>query len=155
VTDVVGKKNFDLSSLWGSTRSDYLPCEDSGLLHSSSSNGMSGYQQDSLLDKSSSDYQTNSFQGYNASQQQQPNRKSSDDWTSGWEDSEWVDSPVRPANSEKSKSSKTAAKSKAKKKESGGLLIDFGDEKTSAVAKDEKWDNDWEDEAWESLNKDD
>merc|ERR1719167_284081 len=45
VTDVVGKRNFDLSSLWGSTRSDYQPCEDSGLLHSQSS-GMIGYQQD-------------------------------------------------------------------------------------------------------------
>jgi len=33
MTEVVGKKNFDLSSLWGTTRSEYQPCEDSGLLH--------------------------------------------------------------------------------------------------------------------------
>ena len=36
VTDVVHKKGgLDLSSLWGTTRSEYLPCEDSGLLQSS------------------------------------------------------------------------------------------------------------------------
>ena len=36
VTDVVHKKGgLDLSSLWGTTRSEYLPCEDSGLLHQS------------------------------------------------------------------------------------------------------------------------
>ena len=36
VTDVVHKKGgLDLSSLWGTTRSDYLPCEDSGLMHQS------------------------------------------------------------------------------------------------------------------------
>ena len=33
MTDVVNKKSgFDLGSLWGSTRSEYLPCEDSGLV---------------------------------------------------------------------------------------------------------------------------
>ena len=36
VTDVVHKKGgLDLSSLWGTTRAEYLPCEDSGLLQSS------------------------------------------------------------------------------------------------------------------------
>merc|ERR1711892_1578196 len=34
-------KNFDLSSLWGSTRSEYQPCEDSGLLHTQG--GLGGY----------------------------------------------------------------------------------------------------------------
>ena len=35
-----------------------------------------------------------------------------------------------------------------------GLLIDFdGSEK--AAAKKDDWDNDWEDDAWESLNKND
>ena len=29
------KGGLDLSSLWGTTRSDYLPCEDSGLMHQS------------------------------------------------------------------------------------------------------------------------
>merc|ERR1719167_1957135 len=42
VTDVVGKKNFDLSSLWGTTRSEYQPCEDSGLLQTQG--GFGGYQ---------------------------------------------------------------------------------------------------------------
>merc|ERR1719369_394056 len=42
MTEVVGKKNFDLSSLWGSTRSEYQPCEDSGLLQTQG--GYGGYQ---------------------------------------------------------------------------------------------------------------
>ena len=40
MTDVVNKKSgLDLGSLWGSTRSDYLPCEDSGLMQTSGSGG--------------------------------------------------------------------------------------------------------------------
>merc|ERR1719228_1627908 len=42
VSDAVVKRNFDLSSLWGSTRSEYQPCEDSGLLHTQGGGG--GYQ---------------------------------------------------------------------------------------------------------------
>merc|ERR1719474_1052794 len=135
VTEVVGKKNFDLSSLWGSTRSDYQPCEDSGLLRSPS-NGMVGYQQDSLLQGSSSP--SNDYGGYNGANQnfkgfqddsKHQSRKDSDDWGSGWEESGWLEPAQKPANSEKQKSSKS---SKQKSKSGGGkegLLIDFGDEK--------------------------
>merc|ERR1711892_1036997 len=52
MTDVVGKKNFDLSSLWGSTRSEYQPCEDSGLLHTQE--GVGGYQDSLYQDRSPS-----------------------------------------------------------------------------------------------------
>ena len=55
--------------------------------------------------------------------------------------------------SEKTKSSKKSV-AKKDKKASEGLLIEFdGGEKE--VAKKDDWDNDWEDDAWESLNKDD
>merc|ERR1719167_1372557 len=58
VTEAVVKRNFDLSSLWGSTRSEYQPCEDSGLLHSSHG-GSGGYQD--ISDRSPSrEYSTGS-----------------------------------------------------------------------------------------------
>ncbi|XP_023328060.1 ADP-ribosylation factor GTPase-activating protein 1 isoform X2 [Eurytemora carolleeae] len=151
VTDVVGKRNFDLSSLWGTTRSDYQPCEDSGLMRSSS-NGMTGYQQDGLLqDKSPTE---DSYGGYNSSdnfqgfgEETKPDRKKSDDWGSGWDDSGWSESPQKPAPSEKTKTSKTA---KGKKMGNEGPLIDFGDEKEK-----DDWEDNWEDDAWQSLSKDD
>merc|ERR550517_112055 len=66
VSDAVVKRNFDLSSLWGSTRSEYQPCEDSGLLHSSQGGG-GGYQD--LSDRSpsrdfSSGGQNDNFGGF-------------------------------------------------------------------------------------------
>ena len=55
--------------------------------------------------------------------------------------------------SEKTKSSKKSV-AKKDKQAAEGLLIEFdGGEKE--VAKKDDWDNDWEDDAWESLNKDD
>jgi len=153
VTEAVGKKNFDLSSLWGSTRSDYQPCEDSGLLRSPS-NGMIGYQQDSLLQGKTSP--SNDYGGYNGGKFQgfgedskEKSRKDSDDWGAGWEDSGWSEPTQKPTKSEKKSSKAEKQKSKSDGKE--GLLIDFGQEKK--VDKDE-WAEDWDDdEAWESLEK--
>jgi len=157
VTEAVGKKNFDLSSLWGSTRSDYQPCEDSGLLRSPS-NGMLGYQQDSLLQGNTSpskDYggYTGSagFQGFGEDDKQK-SRKDSDDWGSGWEESGWSEPSQKPAKSEK-KTSKAGKQKGGKSEGKEGLLIDFGEEKKAAK---DGWAEDWEDEeAWESLEKND
>ena len=55
------------------------------------------------------------------------------------------------------KSSKTSPKKKnttgKHNTSSEGLLIDFDGEKSNA--KDDGWNDSWEDDAWESLNKDD
>jgi len=160
MTDAVGKRNFDLSSLWGSTRSDYLPCEDSGLLHSS--NGMSGYQQDSLLEDRSTgqDYSSggysasDNFKGFGDDSKQ--TRKDSDDWASGWEESGWSESPANKPAKAKAKTSKSSKALKpAGKKDGGGPLIDFGGEEKQSTGGD--WGDSWGDDdgAWESLNKDD
>lgn len=157
MTEVVGKKNFDLSSLWGSTRSEYQPCEDSGLLHTQGGNG--GYQ----------DYQDRSPNGDfgggrgqdsssgfgNEGGFQQSNRKDSDDWGNNWDESGWSEpSPKKESSSLKAAKSSKKSAAKKDKTASEGLLIDFdGSEK--AAAKKDDWGNDWEDDAWESLNKDD
>jgi len=154
MTEVVGKKNFDLSSLWGSTRSEYQPCEDSGLLHTQG--GIGGGYQD--YDRSpTADYGRgqDSFSGFgNDEGFQQSSRKDSDDWGSNWDDAGWS----QPDQKKEPKSAKTKAskKSAAKKDKpaSEGLLIDFDGGAKGSEKKDD-WDNGWEDDAWESLNKDD
>jgi len=154
MTEVVGKKNFDLSSLWGTTRSEYQPCEDSGLLHTQG--GIGGGYQD--YDRSpTTDYGRgqDSFSGFgNDDGFQQSSRKDSDDWGSNWDDAGWS----QPDQKKESKSSKSKAskKSAAKKDKpaSEGLLIDFDGGAKGSEKKDD-WDNGWEDDAWESLNKDD
>jgi len=164
MTDVVGKKNFDLSSLWGSTRSEYQPCEDSGLLHTQG--GIGGYQDRSPTgDYGGGRGQDDFGQGGGRGQDsfsgcgneggfQQSSRKDSDDWGNDWNESGWSEpSPKKESNRLKTKSSK---KSEAKKDKTAaeGLLIEF-DANEKAAAKKDDWDNDWEDDAWESLNKDD
>ena len=56
-------------------------------------------------------------------------------------------------SSSKSKASKKSA-AKKDKPASEGLLIDFDGGAKGSEKKDD-WDNGWEDDAWESLNKDD
>merc|ERR1712098_868519 len=126
VTDAVNKKSgFDLSSLWGSTRSEYLPCEDSGLMHQSSG-GYGGYQDEA---------NSGGFSGFG-----QDNRVASggseewEDWTeSGWSD----DSPAS------SKQSKTGGKKKnSGKVKDEGSLIDFDNNSTKTKSKDDDgWNN--------------
>eukprot|EP00092_Neocalanus_flemingeri_P022637 GFUD01024552.1.p1 GENE.GFUD01024552.1~~GFUD01024552.1.p1 ORF type:complete len:490 (-),score=168.38 GFUD01024552.1:440-1867(-) len=157
VTDVVGKKNFDLSSLWGSTRSEYQPCEDTGMLQTP---GVGGYHDSLNQDRSPPDYGgrgQDSLSAFGNEGGFQSSRKDSDDWGNNWGDSGW--SERQEASSGKAaKSSKVADKKKSTSKKdksaSEGLLIDFdGSEK--GKAKKDDWGNDWEDDAWESLNKDD
>merc|ERR1712227_962446 len=142
VTDVVNKKGgLDLSSLWGTTRSDYLPCEDSGLVHQSSG-GYGGYQ-DSCYQDISPDNQT----GFSGFGQDDRGGEKWEDWTeSGWSD----DSPARSAQPSKKKS---AGASKSRNKDSGSL-IDFDNNSSAGASKkqDDGWNNNWEDDAWESLN---
>merc|ERR1719369_2437004 len=157
MTEVVGKKNFDLSSLWGSTRSDYQPCEDSGLLYTQGSGG--GYQDSLYQDRSpSGDYGgrgQDSFSGFGNEGGFQSGRKDSDDWGNNWEDSGWSEPSPKKDNSRlKAKSSKKESTSKRDKPASEGLLIDFDGSGKGAAKKDD-WDNEWEDDAWESPNKDD
>merc|ERR1712002_448736 len=105
VTDVVNKKSgFDLGSLWGSTRSEYLPCEDSGLMQQSTG-GYGGYQ-DSYQDISPSN--GGSFGGFG-----QDDRRPSDKWDD-WTESGWSeDSPAKsskPKQAEKKKSGVSKSK---------------------------------------------
>merc|ERR550539_1741256 len=118
VTDVVHKKGgLDLSSLWGTTRSEYLPCEDSGLLHQSAG-GYGGYH-DSYQDISSSSQDTGAFSGFGG--EASSKSKSNDGWDD-WNDSGWSqESPARSSKpSKSSKSSKKKSESKA-----GVSLIDL------------------------------
>lgn len=175
VTEVVGKRNFDLSALWSQQRqigrSDYQPCEDSGLLYTNNTSS-SGYQESLLSDRSPSsgggrdqDYpESGQNSGGFQNSETSHGRKDSDDWGSGWSEGGWSESP-KPLNDrpEKSKTSPRANKTKPKKKETGKkeskeeLLIDFGDGGAKTVKKEEGggWDNNWEEDAWESLNKND
>jgi len=145
VTQAVGSRNFDLTNLWGSTRSEYQPCEDSGLLRSPS-NGMSGYQQDSSPSHGGGyggyNGGSDDFRGFGDDNSYSASRKESDDWGSGWGESDWSE-PTKPVASEKKK------KSKAAKNEN--LLIDF-DEKKSAT---DDWGNSWDEGDWESVDKKD
>lgn len=179
VTEAVGKRNFDLSSLWSQqrqlARSDYQPCEDSGLLYNNNDN-MGGYQDTLLSDRSpSTGREQDSNQDFRGFQNDtagfQSTRKDSDDWGSSWTDGGWSEATKKPeVRAEKSKSSPNPKKTKSKKKEpelvkeeaNEELLIDFGDsvsvpkkKSVKTVKKeDDGWGN-WEDDAWESLNKND
>jgi len=134
VTDVVHKKGgLDLSSLWGTTRSEYLPCEDSGLLHQSAG-GYGGYH-DSYQDISSDQGNGGSFSGFGG----QAKSSSNDGWDD-WTDSGW--SQESPAKS--SKPSKSSKSSKKKSETSGGSLVDLDDSKSK---KDDGWNN-WDDDGW-------
>ena len=78
--------------------------------------------------------------------------QNSDDWTSGW-DTWGQDNHSSEANSKTKKSTKGKT-SKSKKDEHKNKLIDFGsetEEKTKKSALSDAWDND----GWETLNKDD
>jgi len=162
MTDAVSKGKFDISSLWGSTRSEYLPCEDSGFLNS---NGSGGYQ-DSFHDQNSGNNAhyggrgQDGFSGFGENagfQNSKPQRENSDDWGDSWgNDSGWDDGPKK-GNDKKAKASKTSAVDKKKssgglKSEGDGLLIDFGDA-NGGKKTDEGWGDDgWDDEAWESVD---
>jgi len=142
MTQAVGSRNFDLSNLWGSTRSEYLPCEDSGLLRSPS-NGMSGYQQESSPSHGYGGYNGGSddFKGFGEDNNSAP-RKESGDWGSGWGESDWSEPPKQVA-SEKKKKTKVA--------KNDNLLIDFGEKK----AGNDDWGNSWDEGDWESVDKKD
>merc|ERR1712112_333494 len=101
VSDAVVKRNFDLSSLWGSTRSEYQPCEDSGLLHSSHGGG-GGYQDISDCSPGreySSGGQNDNFGGFGEDGRANRGRKDSDDWGKGWGDEGGWSADTSPAKS--------------------------------------------------------
>jgi len=148
VTDVVGKKNFDLSSLWGTTRSEYQPCEDSGLLQTQG--GFGGYQAGYHDRSPSDDYgRHDSFSGFGGEGGFNSSRKDSDDWGNSWEESGWTE-PTPKRESISSKPSKSTKKSTKSSNEQALINFDSGNS-----SKKDDWDNNWEDDAWESLNKDD
>eukprot|EP00092_Neocalanus_flemingeri_P023300 GFUD01025264.1.p1 GENE.GFUD01025264.1~~GFUD01025264.1.p1 ORF type:complete len:495 (-),score=171.57 GFUD01025264.1:188-1630(-) len=159
VTDVVGKKNFDLSSLWGSTRSEYQPCEDTGMLQTP---GVGGYHDSLNQDRSPPDYGgrgQDSLSAFGNEGGFQSGRKDSDDWGNSWGDSGWSEQDKKETESVRAvKSSKVADKKKSTSKKdktiSDSLLIDFDGSEKGAAKKDD-WGNNWDDDAWESLNKDD
>jgi len=151
VTEVVGKQNFDLSSLWGSTRSDYQPCEDSGFL-CSPSNSMVGYQQNRQSQSGTSTHEYDCGGGYNGSSDGSQGFgsntteklvwKESDDWGTSWEDVE---------STETAQENVSRGKTKQKSNKTGGkepLLIDFGEDQK----KGDEWNDTWDDKAWESLD---
>ena len=84
-------------------------------------------------------------------------RKESDDW--GWSaDNEWSD--VKSTSGEKAKKTSGVAKKKIESKKNEDLLIDFGASSGAGNAKkqdsqnQDSWAN-WENDAWDSLNKKD
>jgi len=155
VSDAVTKGKFDISSLWGSTRSEYLPCEDSGLMHSQ---GYGGYQDTRQEERNQGSQQyggrgQDAFSGFGENEgfQSKHQKKDSEDWGDNWgNDSGWDDTPKKENSKPKKVSTANKKKSNgALKSEGEGLLIDFGD---SSAAKDDNWDNGWEEDAWESLD---
>lgn len=173
----VGKRGFsDLGTLWGQQRSiqrsQYEPCEDSSLFQSNPSNGYSdSYQNISSSGGGNDDFAYGgSSQSYNNSSSSS-GRKQSDDW--GWNDdsNNWSDMGSSSKSSEKAKKSSSAAANSgggnvsARKSKTAAdnedLLIDFGNsdiaagnKKSSKEGKDSSWAS-WENDAWESLNKND
>ena len=77
--------------------------------------------------------------------------QNSDDWTSGWDT--WGQDN-NSSDSAKTKKSSKGKISKSKKDDQKSKLIDFGnesEEKSKKSALSDAWDND----GWETLNKDD
>ena len=78
--------------------------------------------------------------------------QNSDDWTSGW-DSWGQDNQSTEVSSKTKKSTKSKA-SKSKKDDQKNKLIDFGTE-TEDTSKKSALSDAWDNDGWETLNKDD
>jgi len=121
----------NLSAMWNQQSNYQQPCEQSNLIYTS---GGGGYNADNGNDGSYHDISTTS--------EKRLSTQNSDDWTSGWDT--WGQDN-HSTESKTKKSSKGDQKSK---------LIDFGaetEDKSKKSALSDAWDND----GWETLNKDD
>merc|ERR1712198_146649 len=129
----------NLSAMWNQQSNYQQPCEQSNLIYTS---GGGSYNADNGNGGSYHDISTTS--------EKRLSTQNSDDWTSGWDtwgqDNYYTESKTK-------KSSKGKA-SKSKKDDQKSKLIDFGaetEEKSKNSALSDAWDND----GWETLNKDD
>jgi len=129
-----------LSSMWNQQSNYQQPCEQSNLIYTSGG----GYNADNCNDGGYQDISSNS--------EKRLSSQNSDDWTSGW-DTWGQDNNSSDATAKTKKSSKGKL-SKSKKDDQKSKLIDFGnesEEKSKKSALSDAWDND----GWETLNKDD
>jgi len=142
----VSKSGFsNLGNLWGqqkSLRSQYEPCEDSSLNFNSDYNGYSDSYQN-----------TGSREDFSYSNQ----RKQSEDWS--WSDDQSWSDVKKNEDTKPKKSTNNPATKKLTTTTNEDLLIDFGgaskiEAKKAEKTEDSSWAN-WENDAWESLNKKD
>jgi len=135
----------NLSSMWSQQSNYQQPCEQSNLLFTSGAGGYnaeSGANGGNYQDLSSSPNRSTNFTSQN-----------SDDWTSGWDTWGQGNQSAESASKSKKSSKKTSSKV-IKNDDQDNQLINLGDEgarqkKKSALS--DAWDND----GWETLNKDD
>jgi len=128
----------NLSAMWNQQSNYQQPCEQSNLIYTS---GGGSYNADNGNGGSYHDI---------SSSEKRLSTQNSDDWTSGWDT--WGQDD-HSTESKTKKSSKGKA-SKSKKDDQKSKLIDFGaetEEKSKKSALSDAWDND----GWETLNKDD
>jgi len=129
----------NLSAMWNQQSNYQQPCEQSNLIYTS---GGGGYNADNGNDGSYHDISTTS--------EKRLSTQNSDDWTSGWDT--WGQD--NHSTESKTKKSSKGKASKSKKDDQKSKLIDFGaetEEKSKKSALSDAWDND----GWETLNKDD
>jgi len=130
----------NLASMWNQQSSYQQPCEQSNLIYTSGA----GYNADSGHD--------GGYQDISSSSEKRLSTQNSDDWTSGW-DSWGQDNQSTEVNSKTKKSTKSKA-SKSKKDDQKNKLIDFGTE-TEDTSKKSALSDAWDNDGWETLNKDD
>jgi len=129
-----------LSSMWNQQSNYQQPCEQSNLIYTSGG----GYNADNCNDGGYQDISSNS--------EKRLSSQNSDDWTSGWDT--WGQDNNSFDTTAKTKKSSKGKLSKSKKDDQKSKLIDFGnesEEKSKKSALSDAWDND----GWETLNKDD
>jgi len=129
----------NLSAMWNQQSNYQQPCEQSNLIYTS---GGGSYNADNGNDASYHDISTTS--------EKRLSTQNSDDWTSGWDT--WGQDNY--STESKTKKSSKGKASKSKKDDQKSKLIDFGaetEEKSKKSALSDAWDND----GWETLNKDD
>lgn len=129
----------NLSAMWNQQSNYQQPCEQSNLIYTS---GGGGYNADNGNDGSYHDISTTS--------EKRLSTQNSDDWTSGWDT--WGQD--NHSTETKTKKSSKGKASKSKRDDQKSKLIDFGAE-TEETSKKSALSDAWDNDGWETLNKDD
>jgi len=129
----------NLSAMWNQQSNYQQPCEQSNLIYTS---GGGSYNADNGNDGSYHDISTTS--------EKRLSTQNSDDWTSGWDT--WGQD--NHSTETKTKKSSKGKASKSKRDDQKSKLIDFGAE-TEETSKKSALSDAWDNDGWETLNKDD